>query len=205
MPTVCVYCSSSDRIDGAYPPVAEALGRGLAERGYALVYGGGSVGLMGVVARAVHAGGGHVVGVIPEKLKAVEGIAYEVADEMIVTDTMSARKQAMMRRADAFAVLPGGLGTLEELMEVLTLRLLGYHDRPITLVNTGGFYDDLLAFFDRLYDEHFARARVTELVHVAPTPEAALGYLDTFLVNAAGPDRLADAFPEGEQEADMGE
>jgi hypothetical protein len=176
---VCVYCSSSDRIDDAFRPVAEALGAGLAARGHTLVYGGGDVGLMGVLARAVHDGGGRVVGVIPERLKVVEGVAYHLADELIVTDTMSARKQIMMRRAEAFVVLPGGFGTLEELMEVMTLRFLGYHARPIVLVNTDGFYDDLLAFFDRLHEAHFARTRATGLLHVAPTPADALAHLDT--------------------------
>ncbi len=188
---VCVYCSSSDRIDEAFRPVAEALGAGLAARGHTLVYGGGDVGLMGVLARAVHDGGGRVVGVIPERLQVVEGVAYHLADELIVTDTMSARKQIMMRRAQAFVVLPGGFGTLEELMEVMTLRFLGYHARPIVLVNTDGFYDDLLAFFDRLHEARFARTRATGLLHVAPTPAEALTYLDAAFADAGEPDAPA--------------
>jgi len=179
--TLCVYCSSSDDIADTYPPVAEALGTGIAERGHRLIYGGGRVGLMGVVARAVHEAGGHVTGVIPEKLDAREGIAYEFADEMIVTDTMSERKEAMYTRADGFAVLPGGYGTLEEFLEVLTLRQLDYHNRPIALVNTDGFYDPLLRFFDRLHDTKFARVDAEAHVHVAPTPEEALHAIESGL------------------------
>jgi len=178
MPTICVYCSSSDDIADRYPPVAEALGAALADRGHRLIYGGGSVGLMGVLARAVHADGGKVTGVIPEKLKAREGIAYDFADEMIVTDTMAERKEVMYTRADAFIVLPGGYGTLEEFLEVLTLRQLGYHNRPIALVNTDGFYDPLLHFFDQLYAAHFARVDADTHVHVAPTPDDAIDAID---------------------------
>ena len=181
MATVCVYCSSSNHISDVYPPVADALGRGLAERNHRLVYGGGTVGLMGVVARAVHDEGGTVVGVIPEKLKSREGLAYELADELVVTRTMQDRKRRMFTAADAFVVLPGGFGTLEEFLEVLTLKQLSYHDRPIVLVNTGGFFDPLLDFFGTLYDEHFARTPVSDVVYVAPTPAEALGHLDTAL------------------------
>jgi uncharacterized protein (TIGR00730 family) len=181
MASVCVYCSSSDHIADTYPPVADALGRGLVQQGHRLVYGGGTVGLMGVVARAVHDAGGTVIGVIPERLEAREGLAYELADDLIVTDTMQERKRRMFTEADAFVVLPGGFGTLEEFLEVLTLKQLGYHDRPIVLLNTGGFFDPLLDFFRTLHAERFARANVTEVVHVAATPEAALQHLASTL------------------------
>lgn len=173
MPAICVYCSSSNAIDDAYPPVADALGTELARRGHTLVYGGGAVGLMGVVAHAVHEGGGQVTGVIPSKLQDREGIAYE-ADELIVTDTMRERKGIMFRRADAFVVLPGGYGTLEEFMEVLTLKQLGYHDHPIAILNVDGFFDTLLDFFEELRDGRFARETITDLVHVVSSPEEAL-------------------------------
>jgi hypothetical protein len=176
--TICVYCSSSNHIDAVYPDVARTLGHVLAEREHALVYGGGNVGLMGVLARTLHEDGGHVTGVIPEKLKAKEGIAYDVADELVVTDTMRERKKVMYMRADGFAVLPGGYGTLEEFLEVLTLKQLDYHQRPIALINTGGFFDPLLAFFDQLYDERFARARPEDLVHVAADPAGALDVIE---------------------------
>lgn len=175
---ICVYCSSSNHIDSIYPGVAEAMGQLLADRGHALVYGGGNVGLMGILARTLHEQGGHVVGVIPEKLKAKEGVAYDVADELIVTDTMRERKKIMYTRADAFAVLPGGYGTLEEFMEVLTLKQLDYHQRPIALVNTDGFFDPLLTFFERLYEARFARTRPNVLMHVAADAAEALDYIE---------------------------
>jgi len=177
MPTVCVYCSSSNAISDAYPPVAESLGRGIARRNCSLIYGGGRVGLMGVVARAVHDEGGRVVGVIPERLKAREGIASEVADDLVVTDTMQERKRRMFTSADAFVVLPGGFGTLEEFLEVLTLKQLGYHGRPIALINTDGFFDPLLRFFRQLREKRFARSDVGQHVHIAPTPEGALDHV----------------------------
>ncbi len=154
--TICVYCSSSNDVNAAYYSAAEDLGRLLAEQSFPLVYGGGGVGLMGAVARAVHEHGGSVTGVIPEALTEIEGVAYDSADEMIVTDTMQERKAAMYERADAFVVLPGGFGTLEEFLEVLTLKRLGYHDRPIVLVNVEGFFDPLLELFDHFYDEGMA-------------------------------------------------
>ncbi len=186
--TICVYCSSSNRIAARYFEMADEVGRLLAERGYALIYGGGNVGLMGQMARAVHEHGGRVVGVIPERLKAVEGVAYDVADELIITQTMQQRKATMFTRADAFLVLPGGFGTLEEFMEVLTLRQLGYHDKAIALINTDGFYDPLLELFDHFFDEHFARPYTRDLYHVATTPEEALRHLE----NATADDATAD-------------
>ena len=184
---ICVYCSSSDRIEAVYFRAAEALGRLLAKRGHTLVYGGGNVGLMGALARAVHAHGGNVFGVIPEALKGKEGIAYDLADELVVTQTMQERKAHMFSRADAFLVLPGGFGTLEEFMEVLTLRQLDYHRKPIALVNTAGFYEPLVALFDHFYTRGFAHAAHQALYHLAPTPEDALAYLE-----AAVPDASAD-------------
>lgn len=174
---ITVYCSSSNQIDAKYRAVAEELGHLMADRGHTLVYGGGKVGLMGVVARAVHEGDGTVIGVIPERLKDREGIAYGVADEMIVTKTMRERKKIMYKRGDAFVALPGGLGTLEEFMEVLTLKQLGYHVRPITLLNTDGFFDQLLAFFEQLHRERFAHGPVDELAEITADPEQALAYL----------------------------
>lgn len=175
---VCVYCSSSNHIDSIYPGVAETMGRLLAERRHTLVYGGGNVGLMGIMARTLHEQGGHVVGVIPEKLKAKEGVAYDVADELIVTGTMRERKKIMYTRGDAFVVLPGGYGTLEEFMEVLTLKQLSYHQRPIVLVNTEGFFDPLLGFFDQLHKAHFARTPAEALMHVAADAAEALDYIE---------------------------
>lgn len=177
MPSICVYCSSSDAIAETYPPVAAALGRKIAHRNHRLIYGGGAVGLMGVMAEAAHEAGGTVTGVIPSKLQNREGIAYD-ADELIVTDTMRERKRIMYQKADAFAVLPGGYGTLEEFMEVLTLKQLGYHDHPIVLLNVDDFFDTLLSFFEELRTGRFARADVTDLVSIVSSAEGAVDHIE---------------------------
>jgi cytokinin riboside 5'-monophosphate phosphoribohydrolase len=174
--TICVYCSSSASVDAAHVVAAEALGREIGEAGDQLVWGGSSLGLMGELARAVRAAGGRTIGVIPEALVARE-VADHDADELIVTADMGARKAEMGRRADAFLALPGGFGTLEELLEQLTLRLLGYHDKPIVLVDVGGFWQPLLALFEHLYEGRFARPESQGAYAVAGTPSEALALL----------------------------
>lgn len=154
------------------------MGRLLARRGYTLVFGGGQVGLMGEIARAVHDEGGSVLGVIPEALKEREGIAYDVADELIITRTMQERKRILFTRADGFIVLPGGFGTLEEFMEVLTLKQLGYHDKPIVVVNTDGYFEPLLSCFEYMFEEGFAHERYRSLYHVAAEPSDAISHLE---------------------------
>jgi uncharacterized protein (TIGR00730 family) len=165
MPAICVYCASSTNIDHAYYGVARAMGVEIARRGDTLVYGGGSVGLMGEVARAVKEGGGRVVGVIPQSLVEAE-FAYRQADELIVTSDMRTRKAEMDRRCDAFVTLPGGFGTLEELFETLTGRLLSYHNKPIVIVNSAGFYDPLIELMEHMYEHRFARPKSRELYRV---------------------------------------
>ena len=153
---MCVYCSSSAAVDAQHVEVARELGTALAERGDVLVWGGATVGLMGEVARAARLAGGRTIGVIPESLRAVE-IADDAADELVVTADMLSRKAELARRADAFVALPGGFGTLEELLEQLTGRLLGFHAKPVVLVDVAGFWQPLLALFEHLYRERFAR------------------------------------------------
>jgi len=174
---VCVYCSSSDEIDREFFTHARQLGESLGKRGDTLVYGGGSVGLMGEVARACHDQGGKVVGVIPESLKTAE-IAYHQADELIVTETMSERKKLMFTKGDAFIILPGGFGTLEELAEVIVLRVLKYQDRPIIILNCLGFYDPLIELFDHFIEHNFAKPKHRELYTVVKTVEEAVAALD---------------------------
>src|SRR5688572_10463967 len=151
---LCVYCSSSDRIDQKYFAEADALGAEMVSRGWGLVYGGGKTGLMGAVARAVKVAGGRVVGVIPEFMKARE-LAYDDADELVTVVTMRERKLLMETRADAFVALPGGFGTLEEIMEILTLRQLDVVKKPCVFLSQDGFYDDLLKLFQRMLDDRF--------------------------------------------------
>lgn len=171
--SICVYCGSRHGTRPAYTTAARALGRAIGTRGWQLVYGGGKVGLMGEVADATLAAGGRVVGVIPESLKRLE-VGHLGLDELHVVPTMHVRKQMMAERADAFIALPGGIGTLEELYEVWTWRQLGYHDQPIGLLNTDGYYDDLLRFMRRSVAEGFLAAAQHDVLRVGQDPDALL-------------------------------
>jgi uncharacterized protein (TIGR00730 family) len=153
---VCVYCGSSDGSAPVFVETARTFGRLLAEHGIRLIYGGGSMGLMGTVARAVADADGRVTGIIPRFLVERE-FAFEGAEEMIVTDDMHERKRLMFERADAFVALPGGIGTLEELVEQLTWAQLGRHRKPILMANVDGFWDPLLALLDHMRANGFIR------------------------------------------------
>ena len=163
---LCVYCGSSSRLDPKYYSAAEAVGRAMVANGWGLVYGGGNVGMMGSVAQAVKDSGGHVVGVIPDFMRERE-LAYHRADELITVDTMRERKRIMEERASAFLALPGGIGTLEELTEIMTLRYINRLDKPVVLFNQDGFYDDLLRFFERMTRERFKSDGLRDVVSVA--------------------------------------
>jgi uncharacterized protein (TIGR00730 family) len=154
---VCVYCGSGKGLSPAYAIAARKLGKALAEHDMRLVYGGGSLGLMGEVARATLGAGGKVTGVIPEFLGAREMMLKDV-DELIVVENMHVRKQLMFDRADAFVALPGGIGTLEELVEQLTWSQLGRHRKPIVVANIGGFWDPFLKLLDHMKHETFIRS-----------------------------------------------
>jgi uncharacterized protein (TIGR00730 family) len=170
--SVCVFCASSEAVPNGDRAVAAELGRGIAGEGWGLVYGGGGIGLMGEVARAALAAGGHVTGVIPHRL-ATREVAFDGATELIRTDTMRERKGIMDARSDAFVILPGGIGTLEELLEIITLKQLGYHDRPVVLLDPRGFWAPLRAQLERIVGEGFAVPAVQELWDLAQTvPEA---------------------------------
>ena len=181
---LCVYCSSSDRIDAKYFAAAEALGAEIVARGWGLVYGGGKTGLMGAVARAVKTRGGRVIGVIPEFMKARE-LAYDEADEMVTVVTLRERKLLMESRADAFLALPGGFGTLEEMMEILTLRQLNVVRKPCVFFNQDGFYDDLLRLFQRMLAERFFKPSNMELFRVAATVPEVFGQIEAAAVAKA--------------------
>ncbi len=174
---ICVFCSSSNRVDPAYFAAARDLGAALARRGDTLVWGGGKVGLMGEVARACQAHGGGVIGVIPESMQDVE-IAYHDADELIVTQTMRERKQIMDERADAFVVLPGGFGTLEELAEILVLKVLKYTDRPLVILNIDGFYDPLHELFEHFIEHRCAGPEYREMYSFVDSIDAVFEALD---------------------------
>lgn len=176
---ITVYCSSSAAVAPGFHTAAAAFGTALAARGDELVYGGTALGLMGVLARSVRAAGGRVTGVIPE-LMADRGLADERCDQLIVTPDMAGRKQEMIARADAFVALPGGFGTLEELMEVLTLKQLGYHRKAIAMLAVDGFWDPLLAFFDHLFTGRFAHPDYARLYRVCPSVDHLLEHLDAY-------------------------
>ena len=168
--SICVYCGSSNGTRPDYVAGAERLGRDMAEGGIRLVYGGGNVGLMGTVARAVIENGGQVTGIIPTFLQRRERMLTEV-EELIVTKDMHERKRLMFERADAFVALPGGVGTLEELVEQLTWAQLGQHKKPILLVNIDGFWTRFLDILDHMREEGFIRPETAVEVLVANTPE----------------------------------
>jgi uncharacterized protein (TIGR00730 family) len=157
-------------LDAKYCEVASQVGREMVARGWGLVYGGGKTGLMGAVARGVKEKGGRVVGVIPDFMK-VRELAFDQADELITVVTMRERKLLMETRADAFLTLPGGWGTLEEIMEILTLRQLDVLRKPCVFLNQDGFYDDLLRFFQKMVTERFNKPSNLELFSVAETVE----------------------------------
>lgn len=152
--TLCVYCGSSPGVDPLYAQAAKAVGARLAQRGVTLVYGGGQVGLMGLMADACLDGGGHVIGVIPDFLHHKE-IAHPRVPDMRIVSSMHERKQIMADEADAFLALPGGIGTMEEIFEVWTWSQLGRHLKPVGLLNVNGYYDGLLDFLDRMRGEGF--------------------------------------------------
>lgn len=178
--TVCVFCGSSPGARPEHIADAEALGRLLAEAGVGLVYGGGNIGLMGAVARATLAAGGHVTGVIPRFLVEREVMLADV-QELVVTEDMHERKRLMFERSDAFVALPGGIGTLEELVEQMTWAQLGRHAKPILIADLHGFWSPLIALLDHMSTEGFVRPGLeapylvaTAVEEILPAIEAAL-------------------------------
>jgi len=175
---LCVYCGSAGAVDPRYRQAARELGEALAAAGIELVFGGGRIGLMGIAADAVLAGGGRVVGIIPERLRDAE-LAHRGVDELVITASMHDRKRVMAERADGFAVLPGGIGTLDEMFEILTWRQLGLHDKPIFLVDIAGYWQPLCALLDHIVAQHFAASLVPRLLCVVPDIAALMQALGT--------------------------
>lgn len=176
MRRICVFCGSSPGARPAYADAARALGREIVARGMSLVYGGGQVGLMGVVADAVLDAGGEVTGVIPQALAARE-IAHHGLTDLRIVDSMHTRKATMAALADAFVALPGGFGTYEEFFEVVTWTQLGVHRKPCGLLNVDGFYDPLIALLDHAVTERFIRPQHRATILVEADPAALLSSL----------------------------
>lgn len=177
--SVGVFCASSNQVNPLFLSLAEELGREMARLKLELIFGGGKVGLMGAVSRGVHAEGGRVVGVIPKRLMHKE-IAYTEADELLVTKDLFERKQIIIDRADGFLILPGGLGTLDELLEVMTLRQLSLHEKPIFILNIQGYFDKVYACFDHFVAEHAAPDRYREYFESYDEPESLCSRLAAF-------------------------
>jgi uncharacterized protein (TIGR00730 family) len=171
--SVCVFCGSQYGADPVHRRVAMQLGETLGTAGIAVIYGGGHVGLMGAVADSAMAAGGEVIGLIPTRLLERE-VGHRAITELITTPDMFERKRQMIDRADAFVILPGGLGTLDELLEVVTLRQLGYHDKPIILVNLGGYWEPFIALVDQVVRHKFALPGARTLYRVVDTVEQVL-------------------------------
>jgi hypothetical protein len=180
---ICVFCSSSAKIAAEYFAVAEELGREMAQRGHRLVYGGGNIGLMGRIAEEAHRHGGKIVGVIPATF-VERGLAFALAEELVVTSDMRERKTVMEKRADAFVALPGGLGTLEELLEILTLKQLKLHHKPVVILNTRNYFSPLLSQFERMFAESFAHPDYRALYHVVEEVTPALNLIEDELQNS---------------------
>lgn len=177
---VCVFCSSSNYLDENLYFQAERLGKLIASKKWGLVYGGTKVGLMGHIAKAVLEGKSSVIGVIPKHIQA-KGIENKECTELIVTDDLSARKNKMINRSDVFVALPGGFGTLEEIMEVITLKQLQLHSKPVIFLNTNNFYNPLFDFFENIFTNRFTPDRFRELYYEAPDVDAIEKYLENYV------------------------
>ena len=176
---ICVYCGAASDLAEEYLVAAHETGQLIAQHGHVLVYGGGNRGLMGEVARTATEHGGNVIGVIPRMLTDVEQ-AFSEANKLHISDGLRDRKSIMESYASGFIILPGGLGTLDELFEVLTQKQLRTLNKPVVLVNTRGYYDPLVHLFEHVHKEGFVKAQYDKLYHVAPNPLNAIEYIEQY-------------------------
>lgn len=180
---ICLYGASSNDLDKVYLQDVYALGQELAGRGHSLVYGGGAQGVMGAAARGVRDGGGAVLGVAPDFFN-VDGILYDGCTQFIYTKTMRERKQIMEEQADAFILAAGGIGSFEEFFEILTLKQLGRHNKPIAVLNTNGYYEPMQQMMRNTVAQGFARAACLEIYRLFDSGTALLDYLERYDPNA---------------------
>ena len=181
--SLCVYCGASTGHDPIYANAARSLGREMVVHGLSLVYGGGHVGLMGIIADAVLEAGGEVTGVIPKALMDTE-VGHERLTHLLVVKDMHERKALMAEHADGFIAMPGGIGTLEELFEALTWAQLGFHEKPVGLFNVNGFYDKLIEFLDHQTSQGFLRAEHKNLLMIHTEPTVLIEALKNFTMPA---------------------
>ena len=178
--TITVYCSSSDGVAELYKAAAHELGTLIARHGYSMIYGGSRRGLMGVVSEAAWEAGGNVLAIMPSLFQAAQ-LPHNEQIELVITEGMRARKTLMEERADAFIALPGGYGTLEEVLEVITNKQLRLHDKPIVILNTDDYYAPLMAQFEAGIAGHFIRPQFRDLAYIAQSPREALDYIARFV------------------------
>ncbi len=179
MKTICVFCGSSEDLDEKYYKEAAVLGKLLGENSYDLIHGGGIIGLMGHLLKAARKAGAEVTGVVPEILDK-PNIVNNTDQNLVVTDDMKNRKEYMRDNSDAFIALPGGFGTIEEVMEVITLKQLKYHTKPIVIINTDNFYCHLIAQFESIFSEKFANPLYEKLYYIAKNPADAIDYIKNY-------------------------
>ena len=197
MAAVCVYCASSTRIDPMYVELAASVGTALAARGHTLVSGGGDLSMMGAVAKAARAGGAHTLGIIPRALLDLE-VGDQGADELLVVDDMRTRKRLMEERADAFLTLPGGIGTLEEMLEMWVARSLGMHAKPVVALDVDGLYAPLRLQIDVMADRGFVRAPAVGALQWASSVDEALDLVEEGLRAPSTREPLAEEGLEAE-------
>lgn len=176
---ICVFCSSSDYLDEIYYKDARKLGRLIGQNGYNIVYGGSTLGMMWACASEVKNNGGKIYGVMPKRLVDM-GCKTDNCDEFILADGMRERKQKMDDISDAVIAMAGGFGTLEEFAEMIVQKQLGYNKKAIVILNTNGYYDELLKFFEKSVEEKFANKFTSDLIYVAPTPQDAIDYINNY-------------------------
>ena len=174
---ICLYGASSSSVAKAYINPTEALGEKMADRGHTLIFGGGAAGLMGAAARGAYSHGGKIIGVVPSFLN-VDGILFDNCDELIFTDTMRERKQLMEEKSDAFVMTPGGLGTFDEFFEILTLKQLGRHSKPVAVFNINGYFDSLVAQLNNAVYKQFMTPEALELCLFTDNADKLINYLE---------------------------
>ena len=174
---ICLYGASSNAIAKSYINPTEELGNKIAERGHTLIYGGGAAGLMGAAARGAYSQGGKIIGIVPSFLN-VDGILFDNCDEMIFTETMRERKQLMEEKSDAFIVTPGGVGTFDEFFEILTLKQLGRHSKPIAVFNINGYFDSLIEQLKNAVRKQFMNPESFELCFFTDNADKLINYLE---------------------------
>ena len=174
---ICLYGASSNAIARSYIHPTEELGAKIAERGHTLIYGGGAAGLMGAAARGAYSQGGKIIGIVPSFLN-VDGILFDNCDEMIFTETMRERKQLLEEKSDAFIVTPGGVGTFDEFFEILTLKQLGRHSKPIAVFNINGYFDSLIEQLKNAVHKQFMNPESFELCFFTDNADKLINYLE---------------------------